>query len=101
MFFHSSTVIINSFLKNRLPATARALLKPCRADSWLDQDGTVTPQLILAADKREELPQLEKVLNSCHYPQGVLPATEANPVRGSEGKHSGASGVCCSHARPL
>lgn len=95
MFFHSSTVIINSFLKNKLPASARALLKPCQADAWLDQDGRVTPQLILATDKREELPQLEKAFHSCH-----CPAAGANPVRGSEGKHSGASGMCCSHAVP-
>lgn len=49
MFFHLSTVIINSFLKNKLPASAWALLKPCQAGGRLHQDGTVTPQLILAA----------------------------------------------------
>lgn len=67
MFFHSSTVIINSFLKNKLPTKCSGFAEAL-SRAWLDQDGTVKPQLILANDKREELAQMEKAFHSCHCP---------------------------------
>lgn len=61
------------------------LLKPCQADGnfliflRLDQDGTVTAQLILSAGKREELPQLEKPFTAASAREG--PFQQQVPVQ--------------------
>lgn len=95
-FFHLSTVIINSFLKNsdRLPASALALLKPCQADTWLYHNGTVTASLTVAAGGRGDLPQLEKGTRSCHCPRENFLAAGSYPVRGQRGNHDGFT-LCC------